>query len=356
MSRIKQAFDLGLKRMQAEHEALEKTKLGTLRAGNAGIQLADGTFLGKCPRITYLRFKGIKVEDTDDNKEHMFAAGRGNEDIWLDKLKRGWPGKILREEEIPTKWFTQNETAVTGRPDIILCDTEGRPEAGIELKLVSSVNTAKTVLFEGHPKLEHVIQAVHYSWQLNIPFEIWYTSTVNWHPTDWLKKSLPNSLDPRFEEHAKSGNIEVGYYKNIKSKTGNMYQKSISAEEFAKGPHGKGPNEVQAGVKKILPFTVGYELKITDKSVYYRLAGSKNEWTKTQVSIDGIKAYYETISQMETTDTLPAAPVNLDIHGEKLPWDNALYCPLGDLCCGDKSGETSVKQWLVKVNERLKYE
>lgn len=355
MSRIKQAFDLGLKRMQAEHDALESTKLGVLRAGNAGIMTADGNFIGKCPRISYLRFKGIKVKDSDENKEHMFAAGRGNEDIWLDKLKRGWPGKILREEEIPTSWETTSGVKVTGRPDIILCDMEGKPEAGIELKLVSSINTAKTVLFDRQPKLEHVIQAVHYSWQLKVPFEIWYTSTVNWHPTDWLKKSLPNSFDPHFAEHANSGNIEVGYYKNILSRNNKFYQKAISADEYALGTHGKGNGEVQAGVKKILPFTVGYELKITDTTVYYRGAGSKDEWIKTEVSLDGIKGYYETISAMDTTDVLPPSPKNVDIHGEKLPWDNALYCDLGDLCCGDTSGEKSVKNWMVKVNKKLKF-
>lgn len=356
MSQIKQAFDLGLKRMQAEHDALERTKLGVLRAGNAGIVTAAGDFIGKCPRISYLRFKGIKVKDSDENKEHMFAAGRGNEDIWLDKLKRGWPGKILREEEIPTKWLTDNEIAVTGRPDIILCNTEGKPEAGIELKLISSINTAKTVLFNEQPKIEHVIQAVHYSWQLNVPFEIWYTSTVNWHPTDWLKKALPSSFDDSFAAHAQSGNIEVGYYKNIRSKNNRMYQKAISVEEFNNGRHGPNDGEVQAGVKKILPFTVGYELKITPTNVYYRQAGSKNEWVKTEVSVDGIKKYYNSIALMDQTDELPPPPKNVDIHGEKLPWDNALYCDLGDLCCGDKSGERSVKNWLVKVNDKLKYE
>lgn len=361
MSQIKTAFDLGLKKMQAEHDALEGTKLGVLRAGNAGI-LTDKGFVGKCPRISYLRFKGIKVEEHDDNKEHMFAAGRSNEDIWLDKLKRGWSGKILREEEIPTKWFTDvtgadgQGVAVTGRPDIMLCDDAGVPKVGIELKLVSSVNTAKTVLFQKQPKLEHVIQAVHYSWQHNVPFEIWYTSTVNWHPTDWLKKALPNSMSESWSDFANSGNIEIGYYKNILSKNGNKYQKAINQDEFLKGNHGKDPGQVIAGVKKILPFTVGYELKITNSAVYYRLAGTKNEWSETPVSVSGIKNYYNFIAKMDVSDELPGAPINIDITGEKLPWDPALYCPLGELCCGDKSGEKSVKNWLIKVNKVLKFD
>lgn len=352
MSRIKYAFDLGLKRMQAEHDALEATKVGSLRAGNAGVMTETGQFIGKCPRLTYLRYKGIKVDDGEDSKEHMFAAGRGNEDIWLEKLEKGWPGKILREEEIPTKWLTNKEIPVTGRPDVVLCNIDGKPEAGIELKLISSINTAKTVLFQQQPKVEHVIQAVHYSWQLNVPFEIWYTSTVNWHPTDWLKKSLPNSMDPEWMHFVNSGAIEIGYYENRRSKSGNLYQKAISREDFENGVHGTEPGTVIAGVKKLLPFTVGYELKITDK-VYYRAAGSKDEWKATQVSVQGIKNYYECISDMDSTDVLPPPPVNVDITGEPLPWDNALYCPLGELCCGDRSGEKSVKNWMIKVKAKL---
>lgn len=356
MSRIKQAFDLGLKRMQAEHDALEVTKVGKLRAGNAGIMTEAGEFIGKCPRLTFLRFKGIKVDDGEDSKEHMFAAGRGNEDIWMDKIKRGWPGKILREEEIPTHWQTASQVAVTGRPDMVLCDTEGKPELGIELKRISSINTAKTVLMDGHPKIEHVIQAVHYSWQIGVPFEIWYTSDVNWHPTDWLKKSFPNSLNPAWNDLVRTESFEIGYYKNILSKNNRMYQKAISREEFSEGVHGTGPGQVVAGVKKLLPFLVGYELKITNSAVYYRGAGSKDEWKVTHVSVDNIKRYYDFISGMEATDELPPPPRHIDITGEELPWDPALFCPLGDLCCGDKSNEKSVKNWLVKVNDRLKYQ
>lgn len=354
MSQIRQAFYLGLKRMQMEHDEAEKLKLGILRAGNAGILTSEG-FAGKCARLSYLRFKGIKVDDGEDSKEHMFAAGRFNEDIWMEKLKRGWPGRILREEEIPTKWSADNGTLVTGRPDIMLCDNEGKPQIGIELKLISSINTAKTILFQKQPKFEHVIQAVHYSWQTNVPFEIWYTSTVNWHPTDWMKKALPNSLSPNWDELVKLDAFEIGYYKNIMSKNGNKYQKAINQQEFLAGSHGKEPGQVIAGVKKLLPFTIGYELKITDTAVYFRTASSKDEWTKTPVTVQGIKDYYNFISKMDETDILPTPGRNIDILGEDLPWDNAMYCPLGELCCGDKSGEKSVKNWLIKVNQKLKY-
>lgn len=353
MSQIKQAFELGIKRLQAAHDTEEKTKVGTLRAGNAGLMTEQGDFIGNCPRITYLRHMGLSIEEAEESKEHMFAAGRGNEDLWLEVLREGWPGKILTESEVPSKWATENGTYVTGRPDVVLCSADGTPQQGIELKLVCSISTAMTVLFKDQPKLEHIIQAVHYGWQHNIPFEIWYTSRVNWHPTEWNKKQMPNSMSEEWDQIAQSGMIEVGYYKNIMSKNNRMYQKAITKEEFLAGSHGTGANQVIAGVKKLLPFALGYELRLTDDTVYFRRAGSKNQWQPSPVSVQRIKNYYEFISKMNETNELPPAPLNLDAHGEPLPWDKALYCSLGDLCCGDKSGNKDLSVWLEKVKVKF---
>jgi len=314
MSQIKQAFDLGIKRLQAKHDAEEKTKVGSLRAGNAGFVTADGKFVGQCARLTYLRHIGINVQEIEDSKEHMFAAGRGNEDLWMQVLREGWPGKILTETEVPTRWHTDNGIAVTGRPDIVLCNQDGKPEHGIELKLVSSVWTARDVLFQGHPKLDHITQAAHYSWQLGVPFEIWYTSRVNWPVVGWMQKNFPKP--------GEFGSEHCNY-------------------------NNKGE------IKSVNPFVVGYELKITKESVMYREAGSKYEWQKSPVTIDGIMTYYNFIATMTETDRLPGLSLNLDADGQKLAWSKADYCALGDLCCGDKSGETSVKNWLVKVKERF---
>lgn len=313
MSQIRQSFELGIKRLQAKHDSEEKTKVGSLRAGNAGFVTVDGKFVGQCARLTYLRHLGIKIEDNEESKEHMFAAGRGNEDLWMQVLREGWPGKIRTESDIPTKWVTDNGINVTGRPDIVLCSSDDKPEYGIELKLVSSVWTAKDVLFGGHPKLDHITQAAHYAWQLNVPFEIWYTSRVNWPVVGWMGKMFPKAGEPG-SEHCVYGD---------------------------------------SGIKRINPFVVGYELKITNQGVMFRLAGSKDQWQVSPVTINGIKEYYNVISKMTESDTLPPLSLNLDANGDKLNWSKAEYCALGDLCCGDKSRETSVKNWLVKVKERL---
>ena len=205
MSKIKELYLAGLRARIKEHDDREKAKTGTLRGGNSGIITEGGIAAGACGRLTYLRAKGINPNPIEEERELMFAAGRSNEDSWLDALKRSYDGPILCEEEIPTHWITTEGTPVTGRPDIVLGKDDGvatedtkysyspdeewndgparafAPHLGIELKLVSSLWTARTVLIEDTPKIEHLIQSAHYSWQLDCPFELWYTSRADYH-------------------------------------------------------------------------------------------------------------------------------------------------------------------------------
>ena len=120
MSIIKQAFLEGQSKILADGDKQEATKAGTLRGGNTGVLTEEGQLIGKCAALAYLRYKGIQVSPVTHSRDLMFDAGRRNEDAWYDVLKQSWnkPGQsILREEEIPTKWFTKNKIAVTGRPD-----------------------------------------------------------------------------------------------------------------------------------------------------------------------------------------------------------------------------------------------
>ena len=109
----------------------------------------------------------------------MFAAGNLNEDAWFEWLGlSSYEGKILREEEVPSLWYTSNGTKVTGRPDIVLCSEAVVPEdveasevrqfiqnddkyyeplEGIELKLMCSFWTFRSVVLEGMPKFGHMI-------------------------------------------------------------------------------------------------------------------------------------------------------------------------------------------------------
>lgn len=186
----------------------EKTKVGTLRAGNTGVLTPTGKVAGTCHRKTFLRYKGIELEPEDISRKLMFDAGNGNEDLWVNVLEAAKePGIVMRrEEELGLEWSLPSGQKVSGRPDIVLgrntsSSASGEPVwepvRGIELKLVSSLWTARDVLLKGKPKTIHLMQAGHYSWKLGVPFEIWYASRATFAITDYsqdrffAKKNFP---------------------------------------------------------------------------------------------------------------------------------------------------------------------
>ena len=131
----------------------EAEKVGRLRAGNSGLYIREADqMIGSCPRKTRLRMDGINSDQFEDlgTKPLMFQAGLANEDQWDKVLEAGWVqgrgGTLKREEEIGIKWETRSGISVTGRPDIVLCDSEENPVMGIELKMVCSLWTARDVL------------------------------------------------------------------------------------------------------------------------------------------------------------------------------------------------------------------
>lgn len=349
---VRQLFEEGQRKILAEGVAGEKEKAGVLRGGNSAIYIREtDTVVGKCAAQTYLRYKGIDLmngtmtEQERMSRELMFEGGRANEDIWFDVLsKSSWAGPILREEEVPVKWMTDTGVPVTGRPDIVLCDIEAGivvpsgskvvyknsvllvdnrevmpqprvvPKIGLELKQVSSLWTARDVLFEGMPKFDHLCQAGHYSWQLGIPFEIWYTSRSDFAVMGWAQKLFPKQGQPGSEhcEYSDKGDI-----------------------------------------KKVLPFTRHYLLEWDNDGVLLYSPDEGNHWHATEVSKQRIKDYYEFITNIDSTNTVPRPPENRKANNEKANWTAPDYCPLGDLCCGVCPPGTQADAWTEKVRERM---
>ncbi|TGN99695.1 hypothetical protein PN36_35030 [Candidatus Thiomargarita nelsonii] len=315
----------------SEFAGLEQKKTGVLRAGNSSLLTAEGEFIGQCPRMTYLRYKGINVEEFPADRKLMFDAGRMNEEIWTEKLKRVWPpSHIVREEETPTSWSTSNGVTVTGRPDLVLLEDgpEGPTAAlGLELKMVSSLWTAREVFFQREPKLLHLIQAGHYMWQMNIPFKLCYTLYVDMAVTGWAGGVFPKKNQPL-------------------------------SEFCSYTPAGK--------ISKILPFEVVYDLSF-DRSgkLFYQLEGSEKEKTASLVTIDRIRDYYEFISQMDQKQRLPSPPKNLKPSGEKCSWKLCHYCSLSPVCSVFEAEKTQkyvenkpeyqeVSAWVSLVRGELK--
>jgi hypothetical protein len=209
----------------------------------------------------------------------MFEAGLTNEDSWYERLKRSWNGTILREEEVPTAWQTTNGMWVTGRPDIVLCDLAGVKKVGIELKLCCSPYTAKDVHHKLAPKREHLSQACHYMWQLDIPFKLVYTSRVD-------------------------------------------YPCYTDGPDVVYGKYGKP--------FKLSQFVREYDLELRDGTLYYKTEGLK-DWVKTLITVPGIQAYYEKQSRIDETGDIGPRPQAIDAVGNKayLPCQ---YCPFLDEC------------------------
>lgn len=78
---IDRAYEEGTRKLADEHASQEHTKVGVLRGGTTGALLYGKTVVGQCARKAFLRYKGIQVEDVEDNRRLMFDAGLGNEDI-----------------------------------------------------------------------------------------------------------------------------------------------------------------------------------------------------------------------------------------------------------------------------------
>jgi len=307
----------GIQNIQEEHAKSEVTKRGILRAGSTGLLLGDGSVVGKCARQTYLRLEGIEAGEDDASREFMFAAGRTNEDSWVDLFRRAGISseQIRREEEIPIQWQTRSGRQVSGRPDIVLGEPRlGAfvPIKGIELKLVSSLWTARDVAIKQEPKAMHLMQAAHYSWKLgDLPFELWYTSRADFAINGWAQKNFPKQNEP-----------------------GSQY-----CQYNEKGE-----------VLKTVPFIVGYELDWNKGTLEYRcLTTPGSKWTPTIVTKRGIEEYFELVDGMVNSDKLPPRPLNVSASGEKGNYSICSYCPLQQVC--DKMESKGKAAWVQAVQE-----
>lgn len=303
----------GIANMQASHAEGEKAKLGNLRIGGSGVLAMGNKVIGHCMRKSFLRQQGIDLADTSADREHMFAGGRGNEDIWLELLNAAKePGlTIKREEEYPVAVKTANGTPISGRPDIVLFHQD-QPVRILELKLASSLYTALDTGIFLKPKLAHVIQAVHYSHHLKLPIELWYASRADFHVPEFKKKDIP----------AGSDRVEYNW---------------------------KGE------AKKILPYLQGYTISVQENGqVMYQAIGVPGAgWQHTVVTVQGLDAYFDQLSRMKETDQLPPKPSKIDLDGGEMPWSLCDYCSLKPVC-NNKSKETSTAKWVESVKDFLK--
>lgn len=289
---VKELIVNGIKLKQEENSLKDLSKTGTLRGGNSGCILEDGSVIGKCHRLSMLRSMGLQ-EPKPYSTQLMFDAGFANEDINLDDLHRTWPHGIKCEEEIPISWYTANGTKVTGRPDKVLHKDE-LPVEVIEEKQIVSIWSARDVVLKDTPKTDHVIQAAHYSWQLGVPATLVYTLRGNLHippvKGGWFQREALENIERFGEEY-----IEL-----------------------------KGPDFPF----KFKPFIKQFQLEWRYDRLYYR---GFDDWVRTEVTTQGIESYYEKTSEMPTRRVLGPMLSDKDLCGNKAK-DLCQHCVLEEEC------------------------
>jgi len=276
--------------LQARRAEAEKAKAGNMRAGSAGCIGPDNAVYGNCHRKSLARLLGVdKAHDIPT--QVMFQGGEQNEVAFMQVIKESWPGKILCDVEIPIS-FDVPGGKVTGRPDMVLCDADGKPQFVIEHKGVFSTSTATSVWLGNEPKSEHLAQLSTYAAALGVPGAICYTNR-SYIPVD------------------------------------NFFDKK------------KYP-----GAKKIAPFyKIFYIQFAADGFLEYR-ADNANDFTKTNISFAGIKDYYTLVAEMRDNKVLGPRPSENDVMGNKLKWAPCRYCDFKNAC---DNHENSFDQWIEAV-------
>lgn len=352
-SKVLDLFREGQANLAATGKAEEATKSGILRGGNSGLLLPDGRFAAQCPNLTWLRYQGVSSDNQAvGSRELMFEAGRTNEIAWKTVLEASsWPGKILCEEDVPVRWKTSSGVPVTGRPDMVLVDETGKNTVGIELKLVSAIWTARTVLLNAMPKLSHLAQVSHYSLKLGVPFELWYTNRTDFE----TKADFSLKAYPRYGEDLSEFFTYRFHENRVRPETGTVSKIPLTEAQYLtqrRTPDGK--KKIEATPAKYKPFVAGYSVQFDRLGrVWYTAIGRTGaETTMSVVSGPAIEGFYEAVASLSHVQP---EPVTLKANGKPEGYDLADYCSLGKLCCRYQEGieASDWKEKVVEINKVL---
>ncbi len=301
---IRELLAKGQAEQDRQHDEQEIAKRGNLRGGSAGVVGTDGQIYGECHRVALARLLGAE-KDTPENRKIMFAQGNANEDTWAGLL-RDAGCEIVREEEYPVTWpIPGTDRVATGRPDILIGETEfyraGNgivqakfvPKLGLELKGVFSHSTAFGVEIEGRPQNKHLCQAAFYSMALGkLPYVLCYTSGSVVDLMYWAQKIC--------------------------------------------------------GLKKLQPFYRFFYLEWRDETLWYRDEKS-DEAIETKITTQGLVDYYKLVVEMEQTKQLGPRPTADFLNGEKSKWDACGICEFKNAC---DNSEDSFDDWLAEIKQQ----
>lgn len=275
-----------------QHDEKEKGLAPTYRAGSSGVLTPEGTVHGNCHRLTMLRYQGVQAP-VEPETHLMFGMGRANEDLVIEALEAA-EVSCRKGEDAEGKLEFEGGIVVTGTPDIMLLDDDGKVKEILELKNMSSIYTARSVTGDGKPKSAHLIQAATYSLMFKVPVKILYVNRMAWHI---------------------------------------LYNKYISASmvDHPTVTH----QEKKDGTRipfKINPHYTVYECRWNGDTgeLEYSKEGL-DDWVPTAVSEESIKAYYTAVNAMTNAKHLGPRPSDLSVDGNK-EYKACDYCALKDVC------------------------
>lgn len=326
---VKRSIELN----DAAYMEKERAALGTFRAGSTGVIALDGRQIGEPILHSYLRMKGIDIQQTPLHRKIMMAGGVANESVWEHWLSFHFkPEQIRREEEIPVVWQTSAGDYVTGRPDIVIVDEDtGLPLEGLECKMACTMWTAKGVnMPPQEPKSSHLMQAAHYAWQLglmagqaSLPYSIVYTSYVEY------------ALEAK------------GIWQKWFPKPGELGSEGMAFDK-----------RYPIMVPFVNAFHLTFEGDGDDAPLMWKGPYNDRPVSTKHITRGGIKRYFEKLSQMKASpesfvlgeegdglkDNVVPMPSTVDAKGNKAGYSVAEYCPLPDLCCASPLKGMSLRE------------
>lgn len=287
----------GLLQRSEEEAHQTREERGRLRGGSVGFLLPDGTPIGfGCPRAAYARYLGAEPprEETEWALNHlMLDSGAASEGLWLRDLNAGLAAMGHETHVVEHELAIEAKLSGvkwTGREDLGLrAIKSGEHTLFCELKQVSSMSTAASVLLARKPKIDHFTQAVNYSLRGGVPSQLWYVSRVKlpFPPWNWLEPFKYGTYDddPRFER---------------------FFERTGSTQ--------------RSKLKQLKPFLIGFQLAWTEDghATYQTLLpdGPVGEEVVTPITREGIDAFYAAVVAHETKGRLhPQRPEAADVDG-----------------------------------------
>lgn len=298
----------GVKGLVRNGAIKEASSPKALRGGNSGA-LIDGVVYGNCARLTHLRFLGYQGTEPKST-QIMFSVGRSLENVLLELLEAsGFPmERVKRESEVPVSYTHESGIPITGRPDFILFDEEGKPATGIECKGKMSYYGLRNVLIEDRADTSHLIQAAHYMWAHELSsYTLSYVAPAK-YPIPAKDKESWDQL----------------------------------GEEWVERREGMGPVSTY-------PSVVNFSLFTGDDGCLHIITPRKST-IKTKLKWEHIQAFYSSVTAMGPGKPLPPPPTAKEIT-KGSSWKKCQYCSLSSLCDSNPTYEHWLDGAVDKVTE-----